>query len=192
MERDQSPKRKSYLGTLTKQFENAISEDTSDSEIPKIQRDLILPFILKNPDVWFIDIDTIHPMYIEDELSLIGWIVHRSQTGWYLLKEREIPERVIGVFDVPLMDDEELAKSINASLHRKKYTLNSGLMDVDDSLQLGYNLTTYGEISHALKKRIKKAGYQPVKSKMYDTHWSYRIINKKQYDEVKARLKTLK
>jgi len=190
MERDQSPKRKSYLSTLTNQFKNAISEDTRDYEIPKIQRDIIIPFILKNPDVWFID--TKHPMYIEDELSLIGWIVHRSPAGWYLLKEREIPERVIGVFDVPLMDDEELVKSINASLHRKKYTLNSGLMDVDDSLQLGWNLTTYGEISHALKKRIKNAGYQPVKSKMYDTHWSYRIVGKKQYDEAKAKLKAQK
>jgi hypothetical protein len=192
MERDKSPERGPGLASLTKQFKNAISSATKDSEIPNIQRNIILPFIMKNPDVWFIDIKTTCSMNIEDNLSSIGWIVQLSRDGWYLLKERKVPERVIGDFDVPLMNDEELANSINASLNRKKYTLNRGLKNVDDSLQFGGKLTTYGEIPHALKKRIKQAGYQVVKIEMYDTHWSYRIIDKKQYDEVKARLKTQK
>lgn len=192
MERDQSPERKSYLATLTEQLENAISKDTRDSEIPKIQRDIILPFILKNPDVWFIDIKTMHSMCIEDDLSLIGWMVQMSRNGWYLLKDQKVPERKIGDFDVPSMNDEELEKSINASLNRKEFALNRGIQAVNNSLRYGDGLLSYGEIPHALKKRIKQAGYYAVKTEMYDAHWNYRIINKKQYDEVKARLKTLK
>lgn len=192
MERDKSPERRSTFASLTKEFEDAILPTTKDPDIPNIQRKIIIPFIVNNPDVWFIDIKTKCAMFIEDELSLIGWMVQLSRDGWYLLKERKIPERKIGHFDVPLMNDRELAKSFNASLNRKEFALNRGVQAVNNSLRYGDGLLSYGEIPHALKKRIKQAGYYAVKTEMYDAHWNYRIINKKQYDEVKARLKTLK